>query len=339
MHRFILHRALWIVPTLLVIALVTFVLMHLTPGGPFDREGRQVAASVEEALRRRYHLDRPYWQQFILYIVGDPGGLLGTGQRCPPRCGVLSGDFGPSYQQRGRTVTDILFAPPSKERPIWDSRFGYSARLGLIAFGWSVLVAVPLGIVAALNHNRRLDYVTLFFATFFAGTPSFVLAIFLIVIFGLWLHWLPIVTRDWSNWRAWVLPAFSLGIPACAFLTRLTRATMLEVLRQDYMRTARAKGLAERIVLARHGLRNSLIPVATVLGPSLASVLLGSLFVETMFSFPGMGRQHIQSISSRDYSMILGITLLYAFFIVLANLAVDVVYAWLDPRISYEGRS
>jgi len=197
-------------------------------------------------------------------------------------------------------------------------------------------LGLPLGILAAVRHNTWLDYVSLFVSTLFVSTPGFVLAIFLMIIFGLWLKWLPIAARTWNTWQPWLLPSFCLGVGLSAFIARLTRATMLEVLRQDYIRTARAKGLSQNLILIRHALRNSMIPVATVLGPALAGLVTGSFFIESMFSFPGMGRMFVQAIGQRDYSVILGTTLLYAGLIAVANLTVDIVYAWLDPRISYK---
>jgi oligopeptide transport system permease protein len=231
-------------------------------------------------------------------------------------------------------VTDLLFqAQPDK--PWWESRFGYTARLGLLAFGIGALIGIPLGTLAAVRHNTWLDYFSLFGATIWYSTPSFVLAIFLMVVFGLWLRWLPIVPRTWTTWEGWVLPSFSLGVGLAAFVARLTRATMLEVLRQDYIRTARAKGLKEHVVTVRHALRNAMVPVATVLGPALAGLITGSFFIEHMFSFPGMGRMFVQAIGARDYSMVLGTTLLYAVLIAMTNLMVDLLYAWLDPRIGH----
>jgi oligopeptide transport system permease protein len=334
MYRYVIRRLLWFVPVLFVISVVTFVLMKLTPGGPFDvtGSGRDVPAEVIEALSRRYHLDEPVWKQYLIYMGLWPTNRTPDGK--PVFRGVLQGDLGPSFQQRGRSVNEILFQSQAG-RPWWESRFGRTAQLGLFAFLFGTLTGIPLGILAALHHNRLIDYTSLFGATFFVATPSFVLAIFLILLFGLWLHWLPIVARSWHTPQPWILPTFALGIGLTAFITRLTRATMLEVLRQDYIRTARAKGLHERLIMYRHALRNALIPVATVLGPALAGLITGSFFIEHMFSFPGMGRQYVQAIAARDYSMIMAITLIYALIIAIMNLVVDLVYAWLDPRISY----
>ncbi|NDF94660.1 MAG: ABC transporter permease [Proteobacteria bacterium] len=211
-----------------------------------------------------------------------------------------------------------------------------SISVAIFGFVFGVALGLPLGILAAVRHNTWLDYVSLFVSTLFVSTPGFVLAIFLMIIFGLWLKWLPIAARTWNTWQPWLLPSFCLGVGLSAFIARLTRATMLEVLRQDYIRTARAKGLAQNLILIRHALRNSMIPVATVLGPALAGLVTGSFFIESMFSFPGMGRMFVQAIGQRDYSVILGTTLLYAGLIAVANLTVDIVYAWLDPRISYK---
>ncbi|MGI8424900.1 MAG: ABC transporter permease [Chloroflexota bacterium] len=334
MFGYLIRRLLWLVPILFVISIVTFVMMKLTPGGPFEvsASGRELPRELVESLQRRYHLHEPEWKQYLIYMGLLPTSTDDHGR--PVFKGVFQGDLGPSYQYKGRSVTEILFES-GPGRPWWESRFGRSAELGLLGFLLGVLIGIPLGVVAALNHNRIVDYASLFGATIFVSTPSFVVAIFLMLVFGLWLHWLPIVARSWHEPRAWILPAFCLGVGQAAFLTRLTRATMLEVLRQDYIRTARAKGLRDRVVMLRHALRNAMIPVATVLGPALAGLITGTFFIETMFSFPGMGRLFVQSIGQRDYSMIMGTTLIFAFMIALANLAVDLIYGWLDPRITY----
>jgi oligopeptide transport system permease protein len=332
--RYVVRRLLWMVPVLFIISLITFGMMKVTPGGTFDvsASGRELPRETVEMLKARYHLDEPEWKQYLIYMGIWPAERDAQGR--PVFKGVVQGDLGPSYQYKGRGVSEILFAS-SPGRPWWESRFGRTAQLGLFGFGFGVLFGVPLGILAAVRHNSWADYVSLFFATIWYSTPGFVLAVFLIIIFGLWLHWLPIAAKSWSDWQSWILPSVSLGAGLAASLARLTRAMMLEVLRQDYVRTARSKGLGERLVLGRHALRNALIPVATVLGPALAGLITGSFFIETMFSFPGAGRLFIQAISQRDYSVIMGTTLLYAGIIALANLAVDIVYGWLDPRISY----
>ncbi len=216
---------------------------------------------------------------------------------------------------------------------MWESRIGRTAELGLFAFLFATIFGIPLGVVAALRQNTWLDYASLFSATFFVTIPNFVLSVFLLIIFSVTFGWFPVATTDYTDWHSWVLPSLALGVTLAAFLARLTRATMLEVLRQDYIRTARSKGLSERMVVIKHALRNSMIPTTTVLGPALAGLLTGSFFIEYMFSFPGAGRLYIQSVGQRDYSMMMGTTMMYAFLIALANLSVDMVYSWLDPRI------
>jgi oligopeptide transport system permease protein len=240
--------------------------------------------------------------------------------------------MGPSYRLRGQQVEDILFAPP-EGKPAWYSRFGYSARLGLIALSFAIVVGVPAGVIAALKQNSWVDYTSLFVATAGISVPSFVMAIFMIIIFASWLHLINVVPKDWSEIKVWIMPALVLGFGTMAYTARLTRSSMLEVLRQDYVRTARAKGLHERLIVYRHMIRNALIPVVTILGPALAGLVTGSFIIETMFGFPGMGRAYVQAISQRDYSMILGTTLMYVFLVSIANLTVDFIYILVDPRI------
>jgi oligopeptide transport system permease protein len=312
-----MRRIALVVPVLFVVSLLTFASGHLAPGGPFDRAGmaRELPAPVIENLNRQFHLDEPVWKQYLIYMGN-----------------FVRGDLGPSYQYRGQSVSEIVFAPEPGE-PFWNSRFGRSAQLGLLAFVFACLVGLPVGVISAVRQNSWLDHVVQLAATTGVGIPGFVIALFLMVLFGVELGWMPVVTADYADWHAWVLPAFTLGLPLLAFLARLTRASMLESLRQDYVRTARAKGLRWRTVVVRHALRNSLIPVATVLGPALAALTTGSFIVEYMFSFPGMGQFFVQGVGARDYSMVMGVTLFYAVLITLANLAVDVTYVVLDPRI------
>jgi oligopeptide transport system permease protein len=315
------------IPTLFFVALITFILMHAAPGGPWDRDlsARQVDRITQETLNRRFGLDKPLFfntqggnpldSQFFNYIFG-----------------VVRGDLGPSYRQRGLDVQEILFVPPAN-KPFWNSKFGYSMRLGLLAVTMATLLGIPLGIIGALKRNTIWDYISLFISTAGISVPSFVLAIFFIIIFASKLKLVKIVQQDWSTPGAWLVPAAILGFATFAFVTRLTRSSMLETMQQDYIRTARAKGLAERVVIIRHMLRNSLIPVVTILGPALAALVTGSFIIEQMFSFPGMGREFVLSIGRRDYSMIMGTVLIYAALVAFANLTVDLVYGFLDPRI------
>jgi oligopeptide transport system permease protein len=328
MIRYIIQRLLWAIPVLFLIALITFSLMHAAPGGPWDREPgrRQVDPITEQRLNHQFGLDKPMWRQFAAYMVGDfddEGVFV---------CGVICGNLGPSYRQRGRSVQEILFSAP-EGKPIWESRFGYSVRLGFIALAFAILVGIPAGIISALHRNSWVDYSSALIANIGVSVPNFVIGIYLIIIFGVILGWVSVVPRSWSSPSAWIIPALVLGFATMAFTARLTRSAMLEVMDQDYVRTARSKGLAERTVINVHMIKNALIPVVTILGPALAGLVVGSFIIETMFAFPGIGREYVQAISNRDYSMILGTTLIYGALIMLANLSVDVIYGLLDPRI------
>ena len=329
MTTYIIRRLLWLIPVLLTVSAVTFVVMRSAPGGPWDTdaERRQVDAATAKSLAAYYGLDKPMWRQFYAYVIGDTNS-----QTKEWVCGVICGNLGPSYRQRGRTVQDILFAPP-EGKTFWQSRFGYSIRLGVLALSMAIFIGIPLGIIAALRQNTLVDYTALFIATSGISVPSFVLAIFLIIIFASRLHWIDIVVDDWTQFKYWLMPMAVLGFGTLAFTARLTRSSMLGVMRQDYVRTARAKGLAERVVIFIHMLKNALIPVITILGPALAGLVTGSFIIETMFSFPGMGRAYVQAIGQRDYSMIMGTTLIYAMLVAVANLSVDIIYVFIDPRI------
>ena len=332
MINYLIRRLFWLVPVLITVSAVTFIIMRSAPGSPWDtsEERRQVDAATAKSLAAFYGLNRPIWRQFTGYVIGDWNEQTGKYV-----CGMLCGNLGPSYSQRGRSVQDILFAAP-EGKTFWQSRFGYSLRLGVVALSFAIVVGIPIGILAALKQNTIWDYAALFVATSGISFPSFVLAIFLIIIFGSWLHWIDIIVDDWTQIKYWFMPALVLGFGTMAFTARLTRSAMLEVLRQDYIRTARAKGLAERVVVLRHMLKNALIPVITILGPALAGLVTGSFIIETMFSFPGMGRAYVQAIGQRDYSMIMGTTVVYALLVAVANLSVDFVYVFIDPRIRLE---
>jgi oligopeptide transport system permease protein len=304
MTRFIIRRILWLVPILLFVSLITFTLMHVTPGGPWDKD-KPVSAQVAANLNAKYNLDKPAWQQYVLYMGN-----------------ALHGDLGPSFTYQDRSVTQIIL-----------SGLPTTASLGVLAALLAVLIGVPLGVIAATRQNSMIDYTALAFGTVFASVPSFVLGFLLIIAFALTLHLVP--TSGWGKPEQYVLPVLTLGLNQAALLTRITRASVLDVSRQDFMRTARAKGLQEVLLVRRHLLKNALIPIVTVIGPILAFLLVGSLIVETIFSVPGIGRLLVQGISQRDYSLIMGTTLVYAFVIAGLNLVVDVLYAFIDPRITY----
>jgi oligopeptide transport system permease protein len=304
MTRFIIRRLLWLIPVLLFVSIITFTLMHLTPGGPWDRD-KPLSAQVVANLNARYNLDKPAWQQYLLYMAG-----------------VVHGDLGTSYTYQDRGVTEIIL----QGLPV-------TASLGILAAALAVALGVPLGVISAMRQNTSTDYLALGFGTVFASLPSFVLGFILIIVFALTLHLVP--TSGWGQPSQYILPVLTLGLTQAALLTRITRASVLDVSRQDFMRTARAKGLNEVLLVQRHLLKNALIPIVTVLGPVLAFLLIGSLIVETIFSIPGTGRLLVQGISQRDYALIMGATLVYAFIIALLNLIVDVLYAVIDPRITY----
>jgi oligopeptide transport system permease protein len=331
MGKFVIQRLLWMIPVLFVITLVTFLFMHAAPGGPWDRDPgrRQVDPATQAMLNSKYGLDKPMWRQYVAYVIGD---FDANGKFV---CGAICGNLGPSYRQRGRTVQDILFDVPEGQ-PLWDSRMGYSARLGVLSLTLAVVVGIPAGIVSALKQNTWIDYLSAVIANIGVSVPNFVMGIFLIIIFAVMLHLVKVVPKSWTSPTAWIIPALVLGFGTMAFTARLTRSSMLEVMRQDYVRTARAKGLAERAIILRHMLRNALIPVITVLGPALAGLMVGSFIIETMFSFPGIGREFVQSITNRDYSMIMGTTVIYGVLIAVANLVVDISYGFLDPRIKVQ---
>ena len=332
MITYLIRRLFWLIPVLFTVSLVTFIIMRSAPGGPWDTsdERRQVDASTAKSLAAFYGLDKPIWRQFLGYVIGDTNS-----QTKEYVCGLICGNLGPSYRQRGRTVQNILFGPP-EGKTFWESRFGYSVRLGVMALGMAIIIGIPLGTIEALKQNTIVDYTALLIATSGISLPSFVLAIFLIIIFASRLHWVDIIVDDWSQIKYWFMPMTVLGFGTMAFTARLTRSAMLEVMRQDYVRTARAKGLAERVVIFIHMLKNALIPVITILGPALAGLVTGSFIIETMFSFPGMGRAYVQAIGQRDYSMIMGTTVVYALLVAVANLSVDIIYVFVDPRIRLE---
>jgi ABC-type dipeptide/oligopeptide/nickel transport system permease component len=307
MTRYIVRRILFFIPVLFVIALITFVTMRTIPGGPFDFVGdKALPPSVVANLEAKYHLDDPLWKQFVDYLWG-----------------VIRLDFGPSYRQRGRTVNDII-----------SGTLVTSAELGAVAMFFSILIGLPTGILAALKQNSLVDYVSTFIAVVGRSVPSIVMGPLLMWIFALQLGLFP--TSGWGRPIQVVLPAVTLGAYFAAYIARLTRASLLQVVGEDYIRTARAKGLAERAVIVGHALKNSLIPVVTIMGPIFAAVLTGTFVVEQIFAIPGMGKHFVSSVSNRDYPVVMATTLVYAVAIALANLFVDMTYAFLDPRIRYD---
>ena len=305
MSGYVARRVLWMIPVLFFVSLITFALMHSVEGGPWDEE-KKLPDAVVENLNRKYGLDKPVWRQYLDFVVG-----------------ALQGDLGASFQRQDKPVTDVIV-----------SGFKVTATLGVIAMTIALLIGVTLGVLGAVNRNGIADYASVLLASIGAAVPSFALAILLIYVFAVKLHWLPVL--GWGSVEQAVMPAATLAALPTAFLARVTRASMLDVLRQDYMRTARAKGLRGATVLYRHGLRNALIPILTVTGPIMAGLVTGSFIVEQVFAIPGIGRLFVHSVGARDYGMIMGTTLFYAAVIAFANLAVDIAYAVVDPRIRYQ---
>jgi oligopeptide transport system permease protein len=293
---------LLLIPTWLAVYTLTFGLMQLTPGGPWDRE-KPVPREVREALDRKYGLDKPVWQQYVDYLVGV----------------VTRFDFGPSYTSRSRTVNDII-----------GDFFPVSLSLGLMAMA----VGTLLGVLSALRHNSWIDHLAMVFAIGGVSVPAFVVGPLLVIVFALGLGWVP--TQGWGRPEQAILPVLTLALLPAALLARYTRAAMLEVTRMDYIRTARAKGLSERAIVVRHALRNALIPVTTVAGVLLATVITGSFYVELIFNIPGLGRYFVTAVTNRDYPVLMGVTLLFASTIAIVNLLVDLLYGYLDPRIRYD---
>jgi ABC-type dipeptide/oligopeptide/nickel transport system permease component len=303
---YIIRRAVYSLFFLFLLATVTFFLMHAVPGGPFSGGEKPLPREIVERLMRYYHLDRPVWQQFLEYLWN-----------------IVRGDLGPSYTQRGRTVNEII-----------KDHLPVSAQLGAVAFLVAVFLGIPMGIIAAVKFNTFIDYFCMLIAVAGISIPAMALGPLLIYIFGVKLRVFPVA--QWGTWKHMVLPAFTLGIGSSAMIARLTRASMLQVIRADFIRTARAKGLPESSIILRHALRNALIPVVTVLGPLFGALVTGTLVVEQIFSIPGLGRFFVYSITDRDYPVIMGVTLLYGAVIIIMNFVVDASYALLDPRITYD---
>lgn len=306
MLNYIVKRVFTSIITIFVVISLTFVLMHKIPGGPFDGE-KKLPPQVEANLKQKFGLDKPLHEQYGMYLKN-----------------LMHGELGPSMSYEGMTVNDVI-----------GYSFPASAKLGVISVVFALIVGLYLGITAALKQGKWQDSVTMIVAILGVTVPSFVMATFLIYVFALKLGWFPVI--GFEGPENYVLPVIALGGYSMAFIARLGRSSFLDVIRQDYMRTAKAKGLSRFAVIYKHGLRNALIPVITYIGPLVAGILTGSFVVESLFGIPGLGGEFVRSITNRDYTTILGVTVFYSTFLIICNLVVDILYGIIDPRIKLEG--
>lgn len=304
MARYLLRRLLTAIPTLLVIATLAFMLLHLTPGGPFDAD-KIMTPQIQRSIEARYHLDEPLWRQYLRYLND-----------------LAHGDLGPSFQYRNTSVNDLI----AQGLPI-------DAAIGGLSLLIALLVGGGIGLLAATRPGSWLDHAPMSLAVLGISVPVFVTAPLLILVFAMRLHWLP--AGDWisGSWRHLLLPAVALALPYTAFIARIMRSAASDALSQPFIRTARAKGLAPRAVLWRHALRPAFMPLVSFLGPALAGVLTGSIVIEQVFGLPGIGRFFVTGALNRDYTVVTGITVLYGALIIALNLLADLCYAWLDPRL------
>ncbi|KPK58703.1 MAG: oligopeptide ABC transporter permease OppB [Gammaproteobacteria bacterium] len=306
MLSYALKRFIGAWPTLLILIALAFFMIRAAPGGPFDAE-RSLPAEVEANLRAAYHLDEPLIQQFGRYLIN-----------------LLQGDFGPSFQYKDYTVTELIM-----------TGFPVSLKLGGLAMLLAIMVGVTVGAIAALRQNSWLDHAVMSASMTGISIPNFVMAPLLILLFAIYLGWLPAGGLGNGSPANLVLPVISLALPQIAYISRLTRGSMIEVLRSNFVRTARAKGLPERVVLLRHAMKPALLPVISYLGPATAAVITGSVVIEQIFGVPGLGRYFVQGALNRDYTLVMGVVVFYGVLIIVFNLLVDLLYALLDPRVKY----
>jgi ABC-type dipeptide/oligopeptide/nickel transport system permease component len=305
MLKFIVRRAAWTIPVVLLVIFMTFVMMRQIKGNPFQVTERAVPVSIQRNLDRKYHLDKPWFTQYLYYVKG-----------------VFTADLGPSLVQRNQTVNDII-----------KEHFPVSLKLGAFAMLFALVFGIPLGIIAALKQNTAWDYAVMTVVNAGYALPNFLIATLLIYFFALkWRAYTPFPTNGWVGWQSWILPSIALGHAPMTFFARIVRGSMLETLQQDYIRTAKAKGLRWRRIVGLHVLRNSLIPAVTAAAPLLGALITGSFIVETIFGIPGIGKYFVTSVTGRDYSVTMGITIMLSLIIIVANLAVDILYGYLDPR-------
>lgn len=303
MITYVIKRILSIIPTLLIVATLVFFMLRLVPGGPFDQD-RQVPKEVLEQLNAKYDLNAPVYEQYWDWLTAL----------------ITRGDLGPTFKYPNRTVNEVV----AVSLPV-------SMHLGVFAMLFALCVGVPLGIIGAIRQNTWADTAAMATAMIGVSVPRFVLAPIVILIFSLNLYILPVAR--WETWRHMILPVFCAGLPVAAYIARLTRGGMLEVIRSDFVRTARAKGLSERRVILKHALKGAMLPVVSYLGPGFSHMLVGSLVIEKIFNIPGMGRYFVEAALNRDYNLVMGVMLVYGFLLMFFNTLVDVGYAFLDPRV------
>ena len=304
MLRYALLRLLGAIPTLLLVIILAFLMVHAAPGGPFDAE-RALPADVAEKIEAAYHLDEPLPKQFLRYMSG-----------------VLKGDLGPSYRYRDYSVSELIGAG-----------FPVSLKLGLLAIGLALLLGLSAGTFAALRQGSTLDRIVMSFAMTGISIPVFVVGPVLVLLFAVKLHWLPAGWSGASGGAKYVLPVITLALPQIAYIARLTRASMIEVLGRDFIRTARAQGLATKTIIRVHALKPAMLPVLSYMGPAIAAILTGSVVVEEVFGIPGLGQFFVRGALNRDYTLVLGIVIFYAALIIALNLIVDILYGVIDPRV------
>ena len=305
MLHYFLKRLGGAIPTLFIIITVSFFLVHAAPVGPFDTE-RHLTKEIEANLNRAYHLDESVPQQFLRYLAG-----------------LAHGDFGPSFQSKDYTVAELI-----------AGGFPTSLMLGSLAMLVALACGLSSGIVAALRQNTGVDYAVMGLSMTGIAVPTFVVAPILSLVLGLWLRLVPV--GGWEHWSNIVLPVIALALPQVAAIARLTRGSMLEVLRSNYVRTARAKGLPNRVAILRHAIRAAIIPVVSYLGPAVANIITGSVVIEQIYSIPGIGRYFVQAALNRDYPLVMGVTIFYGLIIIFCNLMTDIVYGFLDPKVRYD---
>ncbi len=306
MVKYLFQRVVAMVLSLFCLATIAFFLMHSIPGGPFTRE-KPLPKAVLAALNEKFHLDDPLMTQYLDYMKG-----------------VVQGDFGPSFKHPNVMVIDRI-----------KEGLPYTAKIGLISIFFSLVIGIPLGILAALKQNKAADRISMIIATLGVTIPSFIVATLLIYVFAVQLGWFNARSGQMTNWKEVFLPVLALSGYGLAFITRLTRSSMLDVIQQDYIRTARAKGISEGKVIFKHGLKNAVLPVVSFIGPLIAFQLVGSFIVERLFSIPGIGRYFTESISNRDYTMIMGTTIFYGILMIVLGFVVEIAYGFLDPRIKF----